>query len=91
VLQATIVNFFLLVARRAAVLPWKQKVVEHRMSTSEAALSFTNASFDFIYVDARHDYCGVAEASLSSACLADVSAAVTSHPAVLLYQQFVAT
>jgi len=31
------------------------------MYTSEAAPKFANASLDFIYVDARHDYCGVME------------------------------
>lgn len=32
-----------------------------RMLTSEAVDRISNDSIDFIYVDARHDYCGVKE------------------------------
>lgn len=31
------------------------------MLSTEAAKKFRNESIDFIYVDARHDYCGVKE------------------------------
>lgn len=31
------------------------------MLTTEAASSFENESVDFIYIDARHDWCGAME------------------------------
>jgi Methyltransferase domain len=42
-------------------LPWKDKVVFWRNYTSVAVKSFKPESVDFIYVDARHDYCGAKE------------------------------
>ena len=33
----------------------------HRMYSTEAAKKFEKESIDFIYIDARHDYCGVME------------------------------
>lgn len=32
-----------------------------RMYTSDAAAHFENETLDFVYVDARHDYCGAME------------------------------
>ncbi|GFH53262.1 O-methyltransferase [Chaetoceros tenuissimus] len=40
---------------------YEEKVQIHRMFSTEAAKSFENESIDFIYVDARHDYCGAKE------------------------------
>lgn len=37
------------------------KIEIHRMLSTEASKRFANESIDFIYVDARHDYCGVTE------------------------------
>jgi len=37
------------------------KAEYHRMLSTEAAKKFDKESIDFIYVDARHDYCGVTE------------------------------
>ncbi len=37
------------------------KIEIHRMLSTEAAKFFEKESIDFIYVDARHDYCGVKE------------------------------
>jgi hypothetical protein len=41
----------------------KDKMTFHRMYSTEAATLFTkaNITFDFAYIDARHDYCGVTE------------------------------
>jgi Methyltransferase domain len=41
--------------------PWKDKVFFWRNYTSVAVKYFKPESVDFIYVDARHDYCGVKE------------------------------
>ena len=41
------------------VRPYVHKVVILRMYTSEAAKIIKNNSLNFVYVDARHDYCGV--------------------------------
>ena len=40
---------------------YKSKVKILRMTTTEAAKLIPNRSLDFVYVDARHDYCGVME------------------------------
>ena len=40
---------------------YKTKLVIHRNYTSSAVLLIENESLDFIYVDARHDYCGAME------------------------------
>lgn len=39
----------------------KDKLEVLRMYTTEAAVHIPDESLDFIYVDARHDYCGVTE------------------------------
>ena len=41
--------------------PWEDKTEFHRMLSTEAAKDFEKESIDFIYIDARHDYCGVME------------------------------
>ena len=41
--------------------PWKDKTEYFRMLSVDAATQIPNQSLDFIYVDARHDYCGVME------------------------------
>uniref|UniRef100_A0A7S3L567 Methyltransferase domain-containing protein n=1 Tax=Amphora coffeiformis TaxID=265554 RepID=A0A7S3L567_9STRA len=41
--------------------PWESKTTFHRMLSTEAAMEFEPESLDYIYVDARHDYCGVME------------------------------
>ena len=38
-----------------------EKVEFYRMLSTEAASKFEEESIDFIYIDARHDYCGVKE------------------------------
>ncbi|KAI8927914.1 hypothetical protein BC831DRAFT_450950 [Entophlyctis helioformis] len=43
------------------VAPWKSKVEVLRMFTSQAAGKIKDGELDFVYVDARHDYCGVME------------------------------
>jgi hypothetical protein len=43
------------------VSPYGSKVQILRMTTTEAAKLIPNLSLDFVYVDARHDYCGVME------------------------------
>ena len=40
---------------------YKNKTEFHRMLSTEASKKFEKESIDFIYVDARHDYCGVKE------------------------------
>jgi hypothetical protein len=40
---------------------WAEKTTLLRMFSSEAALKIPDDDVDFIYVDARHDYCGVKE------------------------------
>lgn len=37
---------------------YANKTIYHKMLTSEAAQKIKNNSLDFLYVDARHDYCG---------------------------------
>ena len=41
--------------------PYLHKVQYMKMYTSDAARLIPNSSLDFVYVDARHDYCGVKE------------------------------
>lgn len=41
--------------------PFKEKLRVFRMFTSEAAKKIPDESLDYIYVDARHDYCGAKE------------------------------
>ena len=41
--------------------PWASKVGVCRNLTTACAARYADASFDFIYLDARHDYKGVAE------------------------------
>jgi len=45
----------------SALQPWQDKTVFHRMLSTEAAPKLTAYSLDFVYIDARHDYCGVME------------------------------
>lgn len=40
---------------------FKDKVVVKRMKTVDAAKEIPNNSLDYVYVDARHDYCGAME------------------------------
>jgi hypothetical protein len=40
---------------------WSSKTIFIRNLTSEAAVNYPDGTADFIYVDARHDYCGVKE------------------------------
>jgi len=40
---------------------WSHKTTFHRMLSTEAAQKMATNSLDFVYVDARHDYCGVRE------------------------------
>ena len=44
-----------------AVAPWRDRVVICRNLTTHCASRFPDASFDFVYVDARHDRVGVTE------------------------------
>ncbi|KAK9812670.1 hypothetical protein WJX72_001592 [[Myrmecia] bisecta] len=46
---------------RANLAPWAEKTTFFRMYTTDAAKHIPDGSVDFIYVDARHDYCGVTE------------------------------
>jgi hypothetical protein len=41
--------------------PWSSKTMFLRMSTNEATQHVANNSLDFVYVDARHDYCAARE------------------------------
>jgi hypothetical protein len=41
--------------------PWKTKTEFFRMLSTEAAAKIADQSLDFVYLDARHDYCGVME------------------------------
>ena len=42
-------------------LEWKEKVESMKMYSTQAATLLHNISLDFVYIDARHDYCGVME------------------------------
>lgn len=46
---------------QANVAEFKDKTTFHRMLSSEAAKLLPEKSLDFVYLDARHDYCGVTE------------------------------
>eukprot|EP00667_Euglena_gracilis_P017570 EG_transcript_18523 len=46
---------------RRRLRPFNDTVVFLRMSTSEAANHIPDESLDYVYIDARHDYCGVSE------------------------------
>jgi Methyltransferase domain len=41
--------------------PFKDKAKYYRMLSTEAAKQIPDNSLDYIYIDARHDYCGVKE------------------------------
>ena len=43
------------------VEPWSNKTEFFRMLSTEAAKKIPDLSLDFVYLDARHDYCGVME------------------------------
>ena len=45
----------------ARIDKWKDKVVVLRMFSSNASLFILDNELDFVYFDARHDYCGVSE------------------------------
>lgn len=45
-------------AAQARLIEFKNKTIFMRNLTVEAAAHVTNSSVDFVYVDARHDYCG---------------------------------
>ncbi len=49
----------LYVEARNRMKQWEAKTVFLRMLSSEAVDNFNDEELDFIYVDARHDYCGV--------------------------------
>jgi hypothetical protein len=40
---------------------WKDKTTFLRMLSTEAAKTIPDQSLDYVYIDARHDYCGVKE------------------------------
>lgn len=44
-----------------SVAPWSDRIILCRNLTSNCAPVFPDASFDFVYVDARHDRLGVTE------------------------------
>jgi hypothetical protein len=46
---------------KSILKPYEKKLVYLRNYTVDAAKIIANESLDFIYVDARHDYCGVME------------------------------
>jgi hypothetical protein len=41
--------------------PWRSITTFHRMLSTQAAQQIPDQSLDFVYVDARHDYCGATE------------------------------
>ena len=45
--------------------PWENKTVVHRMYSAEASKLIPNHSLDWVYIDARHDYCSVSQGLLS--------------------------
>jgi len=47
--------------------PWTQRNVTkfYRMKSIDAAPNFEDGAFDYVYIDARHDYCGVTEDMLA--------------------------
>ena len=46
---------------QALLKPWQDKAVFLRKYTSQAVHDVPDNSVDFVYVDARHDYCGATE------------------------------
>eukprot|EP00667_Euglena_gracilis_P024109 EG_transcript_27551 len=50
---------------RHRLAPFNASVVYLRMFTTEAAKRIPDMSLDYVYIDARHDYCGVMEDLLS--------------------------
>eukprot|EP00667_Euglena_gracilis_P016120 EG_transcript_16810 len=50
-----------LVETRKHMQPFGYRTVFLRMFTSEAAKQIPDASLDYVYIDARHDYCGAKE------------------------------
>lgn len=46
---------------RSACLPFQSKTVFHHKLSTEAAKEIPDQSLDFVYIDARHDYCGALE------------------------------
>ena len=46
---------------QAILKPWVNKTKYFRMKSVEAAKQIEDFSLDFVYIDARHDYCGVKE------------------------------
>ena len=46
---------------KAKLKPWENKTEYFRMYSTEAAQKIDDHSVDFVYVDARHDYCGAME------------------------------
>ena len=51
----------LLDSAKKLLSPWAQKTIFLRNYTNDAASLIPDNSLDFVYVDARHDYCGVLE------------------------------
>lgn len=43
------------------VKPWAHKIVFLRMTSTEAANQLDDNSLDFVFLDGRHDYCGLKE------------------------------
>jgi Methyltransferase domain len=48
-------------AAKTALQPYQNKTIFLRMSSIEGASHVPDQSLDFVYIDARHDYCGVTE------------------------------
>jgi Methyltransferase domain len=46
---------------KTALQPYENKTIFLRMTSVEAASHLPNQTLDFVYTDARHDYCGVKE------------------------------
>jgi hypothetical protein len=46
---------------QANLRPWKAKTHFLKMLTSDAARQLGDRSLDYVYIAARHDYCGVTE------------------------------
>jgi hypothetical protein len=50
----------ILAEARQVLAPWQQKLVWLRMRTTQA-VRYIQEPLDYVYVDARHDYCGTLE------------------------------
>lgn len=46
---------------QANLKPWEALTQFHKMYSTQAAAALPKEHFDFVYLDARHDYCGVME------------------------------